>query len=76
MAKVELFQAVLNKLLSDIRDDALECFHKSPIENIEDIPDDEIEKQALEDHQKGFTGRYLYYITILQLRYHKRKLDN
>lgn len=76
MAKIELFQAVLNKKLSDIRDDALDCFHKPPLPNIDDVEDEVIEKQALEDHQKGYTGRYLYYLTILELRYHKRRLDN
>ena len=28
MAKLELFQAVLNKMLSDIRDDAIDSFSK------------------------------------------------
>ena len=75
MAKIELFQAVLNKLLSDIRDDAVDAFSKPPIEgNISEISDEDIEKYALDFHTKGETGIYLYFLGILELRNMDRKL--
>jgi hypothetical protein len=76
MAKLELFQAVLNKMLSDIRDDAVDAFTKPPIEgNVDEISDEDIEKYALEFHEKGETGNYLYFLSILELRNMQRKLQ-
>jgi hypothetical protein len=75
MAKIELYQAVLNKMLSDIRDDAMDAFAKPPIEgNIDDVSDEDLEKQALDLHQKGQTGDYLYCLAQLELRNMQRKL--
>jgi hypothetical protein len=69
MAKLELFQAVLNKMLNDIREDACDAFSKPPISGvIDDIPSEEIEKYALDFHKKGETGIYLYFIALLELR--------
>jgi hypothetical protein len=76
MAKIELFQAVLNKMLSDIREDALDAFAKPPItEPIDDISDVDLEKYALEFHEKGETGAYLYFLSILELRNLNRKIQ-
>lgn len=76
MAKIELFQAVLNKMLSDIREDATDAFTKPPIEGvIDDISDEDIERYALEFHGKGETGQYLYFLALLELRNMQRKLE-
>ena len=76
MAKLELFQAVLNKMLSDIRDDAIDSFTKPPISgDIDKISDEEIGKYALDFHQKGQTGDYLYFLAILELRNLQKKLE-
>lgn len=76
MAKIELFQAVINKMLSDIREDAVDAFSKPPIEgNIADISDEDLEKYALDFHQKGETGNYLYFLAQLELRNMERKLQ-
>jgi hypothetical protein len=76
MAKLELFQAVLNKMISDIREDAVDAFSSPPISgNIDDISDEDIEKYALDFHTKGETGAYLYFLSILELRNIQRKME-
>jgi hypothetical protein len=76
MAKLELFQAVLNKMLSDIREDAVDAFSKPPISgNIDEISDEDIEKYALDFHTKGETGAYLYFLSILELRNLQKKVS-
>jgi len=76
MAKLELFQAVLNKMLSDIRDDAIDSFSKPPIEGvIDEISDEDMEKYALEFHEKGQTGNYLYFLAMLELRNLNKKMQ-
>ena len=75
MAKLELFQAVLNKMLSKIRDDAVDTFRSPPVEtNIDDMSDEDLEKVAIEFHQKGETGVYLYFLAVLEMRNMQRKM--
>lgn len=76
MAKLELFQAVLNKMLSDIREDALDAFKNPPSDvKVDEIPDEELEKLALSFHEKGETGNYLYFLAMLEVRNLNRKVQ-
>jgi hypothetical protein len=76
MAKLELFQAFLNKMLSDIRDDAVDAFTNPPNGvKVEDLSDEDIEKLALEYHQKGETGNYLYFLAMLEMRILDKKIQ-
>jgi hypothetical protein len=76
MAKIELFQAVLNKMLSNIRDDAVDCFGKPPDGiSIDDISDEDLEAKAIEYHQKGETGIYLCLLAVLEMRNLNKKMQ-
>lgn len=68
MAKKELFQASLNEMLERIRKDALSCLDKPPEKEISSYNLDDLHDKALEYHEKGEVGIYLYFMVLYELK--------
>ncbi len=68
MAKKEIFQAILNNLLVQIRDDAVNCLEKPPEKDVANYTKEDLSDKALEYHEKGAVGVYLYYMVLLELK--------
>jgi hypothetical protein len=68
MAKLELFQATLNNLLEKIRLDAINCLENPPEKHISDYNETDLEDKALEYHEKGDVGTYLYFLCLREIK--------
>ena len=68
MAKKELFQSVLNKMLEEIRLDALGCLQSPPEAEVASYNTEDLSDKALEYHAKGEVGTYLYYLCLLEIK--------
>ena len=68
MAKKEIFQSVLNNMLENIRLDAMDCLAKSPEKQVDSYSLQDLEDKALEYHEKGETGTYLYFMSLHEIK--------